>query len=62
VRSGRDLAGADDRWKELLYFAALDAGFHLARRGFIALSIEVTDDDVEAFLDVVDGWCSDLVG
>ena len=62
VRSGRDLAGADDRWKELLYFAALDAGFHLARRGFVALSIEVTDDDVEAFLDVVDGWCSDLAG
>ena len=60
VRSGRDVVGADDRWKELLYFVALDAGFHFARRGFIALSIEVTDDDVEAFLDVVDGWCSDL--
>ena len=62
VRSGRDLAGADDRWRELLYFAALDAGYHLARRGFIALSIEVTDDDVDGFVDVVDRWCADPAG
>ena len=58
VRSAADLVDADDRWKELLYFAALDAGFYLARRGFIALSIEVTDADIDAFLDVVDEWCA----
>ncbi len=58
VHSAADLAGADDRWKELFYFAALDAGFYLARRGFIALSIEITDDDINAFLDVVDEWCA----
>jgi glutamate-1-semialdehyde 2,1-aminomutase len=59
VRSGADLDDADDRWKELFYFACLDAGFYLARRGFIALSIEITDDDVAAFLDVVDQWCAE---
>ncbi len=56
VTSIGDLRGADDRWKELLFFAALDAGFYLARRGFIALSIEITDDDVDAFSAFVDGW------
>ena len=62
MRSAADLVDADDRWKELLYFAALDAGFYFARRGFIALSIEVTDADVEAFLDVVDAWCASWRG
>jgi glutamate-1-semialdehyde 2,1-aminomutase len=58
VRSIGDLRGADDRWKELLFFAALDAGFYIARRGFIALSIEVTDDDVDVFVSFVDRWAA----
>ena len=62
MHSAADVVDADDRWKELFYFAALDAGFYLARRGFIALSIEVTDTDIEAFLDVVDAWCASWRG
>ena len=58
VRSIDDLRTGDDRWKELLFFAALEAGFYVARRGFIALSIEVTDDDVDAFLAFVAGWAA----
>jgi len=58
VRSIDDLLVSDDRWKELLFFAALHAGFYVARRGFIALSIEITDADVAAFIDVVDTWAS----
>jgi glutamate-1-semialdehyde 2,1-aminomutase len=58
VRSTADLRSGDDRWKELLFFAALDAGFYVARRGFIALSIEITDDDVDAFVAVVDRWAN----
>jgi glutamate-1-semialdehyde 2,1-aminomutase len=58
VRSVDDLHDADDRWKELLFFAALEAGFHLARRGFIALSIEVTDDDLATFVEFVDHWAA----
>jgi glutamate-1-semialdehyde 2,1-aminomutase len=53
VRSGRDLVDADDRWRELLYFTALESGLHLARRGFIALSFEIDDGDVDAAVDVV---------
>ena len=59
VRSVDDLADADDRLKELLFFHCLDDGFYMARRGFIALSIEITDADVAAFVDVVDGFRPD---
>jgi len=59
VHSAADLGNADDRWKELFYLAALERGFHMARRGFIALSIEVTDDDIDQFLAMVDDWCAD---
>ena len=58
VRSATDLVDADDRWKALLFFAALDEGYYFARRGFIALSIEVTDDDIDGFAGVVDEWAS----
>jgi glutamate-1-semialdehyde 2,1-aminomutase len=56
VRSAADLADADDRLKALLFFAALDSGYYFARRGFIALSIEITDDDIDGFVEVVDQW------
>jgi glutamate-1-semialdehyde 2,1-aminomutase len=58
VTSVDDLRGSNDAWKELLFFAALDAGFFIARRGFIALSIEITDDDVASFLAFVDRWAA----
>ncbi len=58
VTSIDDLRLADDRWKELLFFDALDAGYYLARRGFIALSIEITDDDVDEVIAFVDRWAS----
>jgi glutamate-1-semialdehyde 2,1-aminomutase len=58
VNSIDDLRDADDRWKELLFFAALEAGFHIARRGFIALSIEITDDDVDDVVSFVDSWAA----
>ncbi|MGZ0218442.1 MAG: aspartate aminotransferase family protein [Acidimicrobiales bacterium] len=53
VTCASDLAAADDRLKELFFFHCLDAGFYLARRGFIALSLEITDGDIDAFLDIV---------
>ncbi len=60
VVSVDDLRGSDDRWKELLFFAALDSGFFIARRGFIALSIEITDDDVSSFVSFVDRWSTSV--
>ena len=53
VRSPADLADADDRRRELLFLDLLERGFYVAPRGFIALSIEVTDDDVDEFVAAV---------
>ena len=51
VRSADDLTDADDRLKEAFFFAMLDGGIYIARRGFIALSIEITDADIDRVLD-----------
>ena len=46
----------DDRWIELLFFAMLGAGFYLARRGMIALSLDVTADQLDGFTAAVERW------
>ena len=53
VASPMDLVGADDRRRELLFLDLLDRGYYVAPRGFIALSIEVTDGDIDGFVDAV---------
>lgn len=60
IGSANDLADADDRLKELLFFHLLDAGVYIARRGFIALSIEITDADVHHLVSAVDAFCQSL--
>ena len=49
VRNPDDLEASDERLKELLFFDLLEAGFYLAPRGFIGLSLMVTDEDCERF-------------
>lgn len=46
-----DLAGVDDRRRELLFLDLLEEGFYVAKRGFIALSLAVSDDDLDRFAD-----------
>lgn len=53
VRSPADLAGADDRRRELLFLDLLERGWYMARRGFIALSLEISDSDIDGFVDAV---------
>ncbi len=54
-RNGVQTGEFEMHWlKELLFFHCLDAGYYLARRGLIALSIEITDADIDAFVDIVD--------
>ncbi len=60
VRSPADLIGADERYRELFFFDMLDAGFYLARRGFIALSLPLDRSDLDAFIEAVRGWCASL--
>ena len=49
-----DIARTDDRIKELLFLDLLEHGFYIARRGFIALSLAVTDADLEGFVSALD--------
>ena len=49
-----DLADANDAVKELLFLDLLERGYYMARRGFIALSMVVTDDDLDGFIAAVD--------
>jgi glutamate-1-semialdehyde 2,1-aminomutase len=52
VRSPADLRGADPELKELLFHELLHRGVYMAPRGFVALSLAVTDADVEQFVEV----------
>ncbi|MGD9711319.1 MAG: aspartate aminotransferase family protein, partial [Thermomicrobiales bacterium] len=40
--------------RELFFFDLLDAGFYLARRGMIALSLPTSSKDLDAFVSAVD--------
>jgi glutamate-1-semialdehyde 2,1-aminomutase len=54
VTSPAELARADAAARELVFLDLLERGFYMANRGFIALSIAVTDADIEAFLAALD--------
>ena len=57
VTSPDDLADADQRWRELFFHDMLAAGFYLAPRGYMALSMDVSDDDTGRFLAAVENFC-----
>ena len=48
-----DLGATDDRRRELLFLDLLEAGYYIARRGFIALSLALSDDDLDGFVAAV---------
>lgn len=50
IRSPADLAGADDRVRELVFLDLLERGYYMARRGFIALSLALSDDQLDGFV------------
>lgn len=54
VASVAALADADDRVREILFLDLLQRGFYLARRGFIALTTVVSDDDIDNFVAALD--------
>ena len=49
VRSPADLAGADPGLRELFHLDMLERGFYLARRGMVALSLEVGAVELDGF-------------
>jgi len=48
----------DERWVELFFHAMLESGFYLARRGMIALALDVTDEQLQAFAEAVERWAA----
>ncbi|MBX2868917.1 MAG: aminotransferase class III-fold pyridoxal phosphate-dependent enzyme [Acidiferrobacterales bacterium] len=48
------LKDRDDRILELLFLDLLEAGFYIARRGFIALMLSISGKDTENFCDAFD--------
>ncbi|MEL6288629.1 MAG: aminotransferase class III-fold pyridoxal phosphate-dependent enzyme [Pseudomonadota bacterium] len=49
-----DVAARNDAARELLFLDLLEKGIYIARRGFIALSLAVTDADLARFVDTLD--------
>ncbi|MGH9271087.1 MAG: aspartate aminotransferase family protein, partial [Ilumatobacteraceae bacterium] len=57
IRSPDDLTDADARWRELLFHDLLAAGFYIAPRGYLALTMDITDDDTGHFHEAVSEFC-----
>jgi glutamate-1-semialdehyde 2,1-aminomutase len=51
-----DLEKADQRMRRLLYFHLLEQGIYMAERGFMALSLVVTDADCAKLVAAVEGF------
>ncbi len=49
----------DERLIEHYFHSMLAAGYYLARRGFMALSASITDDDCDALVAATRGWVED---
>jgi len=56
IRSAADLKNADPRLRDLLFLDMLERGFYMARRGFVALSLMVTQAELDAFADAFADW------
>jgi glutamate-1-semialdehyde 2,1-aminomutase len=57
-----DLAGVDRRCRQLFFHDLLARGFYLAERGYLALSLAVTDDQLDAFVDAAGAFAEEYAG
>ncbi|MBE9604425.1 aspartate aminotransferase family protein [Acetobacteraceae bacterium H6797] len=53
IRTPADAAKADSRLRDLLFFELMARGYYLARRGMIALSLPVTDAELDGLVEAV---------
>ena len=49
-----DLADNNDAARELVFLDLLERGYYLARRGFIALSMVITDAELDGFVEALE--------
>ncbi|QNK66947.1 aspartate aminotransferase family protein [Variovorax sp. PAMC26660] len=53
VLRSEDLAAVDGRLRQLLFFHLIGQGIYASPRGFIVLSLPVTDADIDRFVDAI---------
>jgi len=56
IRSVADVESADQRLRDLFFFHMAERGFYVARRGFIVLSLPITDEHVDRFVGAVEAF------
>lgn len=54
-----DVADVDPRWRRLFFHELLARGFYIAERGYLALSLAVTDDDLDAFVEAAGAFAEE---
>ncbi|WP_137388686.1 aspartate aminotransferase family protein [Rhodoligotrophos defluvii] len=54
IRSPQDIPPVDPRLRALFHLEMLERGFYMARRGFISLSLPLTDADYDRFAEAFD--------
>jgi glutamate-1-semialdehyde 2,1-aminomutase len=57
VQTPADLDHADPRWRDLLFLDLLADGYYIAARGYLALSLDITDRHVDSFVAAVADFC-----
>jgi glutamate-1-semialdehyde 2,1-aminomutase len=62
VPSAAEVDDADPAWRTLFFHDLLDDGFYTAPRGYMALSMEVSDDDTGRFLEAVERFTERRAG
>lgn len=50
IKSHKDITDADGVLSGLLHLFLLEKGFYIARRGFLALSLALSDEELEGFV------------
>lgn len=56
IRSVPDIQAGDMKARDLLFHHLLAEGFYAARRGFVALSLALSDDELDGYVAAVEGF------
>ncbi|KAK6865440.1 hypothetical protein PG995_001968 [Apiospora arundinis] len=56
IHSIRDIEGHNTSLLDILHLHMLNQGFYIARRGFVALSLELTAKELESFVEAIQGF------
>jgi len=58
IRSVADIHGTDPRIRDLFFFFMAERGIYVARRGFVVLSLPITDSHVDRFVSTFEAFAT----